>query len=213
MTSTSIPHRAGIYLALVQLLFTLGWTVYAIFLPRLAAEVGISRTAVIFILMLDQAIFTVTDVTMGIAADRVSNLVGRLGYWVAAVTALSCIAFLALPFVAGVGSSAQPWFLGLTVLWAVTSSALRAPPLMLLGKYAAASHTVSVEPRDAWLRSRRSRRAILNCHAPQPRPAPALRTIQHGAAADGSGTCERGARAGPASCGEPRRGFACSEQA
>jgi MFS family permease len=137
MTSTSIPHRAGIYLALVQLLFTLGWTVYAIFLPRLAAEVGIPRTAVIFILMLDQAIFTVTDVAMGVAADRVSNLVGRLGYWVAAITALSCIAFLALPFVAGIGSSAQPWFLGLTVLWAVTSSALRAPPLMLLGKYAA----------------------------------------------------------------------------
>jgi len=46
--------------------FTLGWTVYAIYLPRLAASVGIAGTAVIFILMLDQAIFTITDFAMGV---------------------------------------------------------------------------------------------------------------------------------------------------
>lgn len=131
-----IPYAAGLYLALLQLVFTLGWTVYAIYLPRLAASVGISGGAVVFILMLDQAIFTVTDFVMGVAADKISRLVGRLGHWVAAITMLSCAAFAGLPFVAetGVGPTA---FLAIIVIWAATSSALRAPPLMLLGKYAA----------------------------------------------------------------------------
>jgi hypothetical protein len=131
-----IPQGAGLYLAALELVFALGWTVYAIYLPRLAASVGIAAGTVIYILMLDQAIFTITDFAMGVASDRVSRLVGRLGHWVAAITLLSCAAFVGLPFVAGakLGPTA---LLVLIVIWAVTSSALRAPPLMLLGKYAA----------------------------------------------------------------------------
>lgn len=132
----AIPHRAAIYIAALQFIFTLGWTVYVIYLPRLAESVGIARGAIIFILMLDQAIFTVSDFAMGVAADKMSRVVGRLGHWVAGITALSAAAFLALPFVAGSGAGATI-FLALTITWAVTSSALRAPPLMLLGKYAA----------------------------------------------------------------------------
>ncbi len=90
----------------------------------------------IFILMLDQVIFTMTDFAMGVAADKVSRLIGRLGHWVAAITLVSCAAFVGIPFIAKAGLGPAP-FLALTVLWAVTSSALRAPPLMLLGKYAA----------------------------------------------------------------------------
>ncbi len=131
-----IPQGAGLYLAVLELVFALGWTVYAIYLPRLAASVGIAAGAVIYILMLDQAIFTVTDFAMGVAADKVSRLVGRLGHWVAAITLVSCLAFVGLPFVAGAHLSPAA-LLALTITWAVTSSALRAPPLMLLGKYAA----------------------------------------------------------------------------
>jgi hypothetical protein len=129
-----VPHLAGIYFALLQLFFTLSWTVYAIYLPKLAAQAGIPRTAVILILLLDQAIFTVADFATGVAADKVSKTLGRLGYYVAGATLLSCAAFLALPFTAGAGASL---FLAITIVWAVTSSALRAPPLMLLGKYCA----------------------------------------------------------------------------
>jgi hypothetical protein len=131
-----IPQGAGLYLAVLELVFALGWTVYAIYLPRLAASAGIAAGAVIYILMLDQAIFTVTDFAMGVAADKVSRLVGRLGHWVSAITALSCAAFVALPYVAGT-KLGPTTLLVLIVIWAVTSSALRAPPLMLLGKYAA----------------------------------------------------------------------------
>jgi hypothetical protein len=127
----------GVYLAILQLVFTLGWTVYVIYLPRLAAQVGIAPTAVILILMLDQAIFTITDTAMGIFADKIAPIVGRLGVFVASLTALSCAAFVALPFIAETGPNSQAIFIALIVVWSITSSALRAPPLTLLGKYGA----------------------------------------------------------------------------
>jgi hypothetical protein len=141
-TETSAPaspaaNRTGIYLAVLQLVFTLGWTTYVIYLPKLAASVGIAPSAVILILMLDQAIFTISDTAMGIAADRVSKIVGRLSLFVGALTAISCAAFIAMPFVAGTGPGAQAWFIVLILIWVVTSSALRAPPLTLLGKHRA----------------------------------------------------------------------------
>jgi MFS family permease len=95
-------NRAGVYLAFLQLVFTLGWTTYVIYLPGLAKQVGIAPTTVILILMMDQAIFTITDTAMGIAADRIASTVGRLGMIVAALTAISCAAFVALPFVSAI---------------------------------------------------------------------------------------------------------------
>ena len=129
-----VSHRFGWYLALLQLVFTLCWTVYAIYLPKLAATAGLLPGAVILLLMLDQAIFTVCDFATGIAADKMTRVLGRIGPWVAGITALSCLALLLLPYVAAAGAS---WLIAVTVIWTVTSSALRAPPLMLLGKYAA----------------------------------------------------------------------------
>jgi hypothetical protein len=131
----SVPHRVGLYLAMVQFFFTITWTVYVIFLPRLAAEAGIPKQTVIFILMLDQLIFACMDLAMGVMADRVSRIVGRLGYIVLGVTLFSCLAFLLLPLAAPRGAAGL--FIALTVLWSASSSVLRAPPLMLLGKYAA----------------------------------------------------------------------------
>ncbi|MBR1274567.1 MFS transporter [Bradyrhizobium sp. AUGA SZCCT0283] len=136
-TSSTSASSTGVYLAVLQLVFTLGWTTYVIYLPKLCAEVGIAPSAVILILMLDQAIFTITDTAMGIAADRIAPFVGKLGVFVGVLTAISCAAFVALPFVAGTGPAAQVWFIALILIWVVTSSALRAPPLTLLGKYGA----------------------------------------------------------------------------
>ncbi|HUK59568.1 MAG TPA: hypothetical protein VLV50_10100 [Stellaceae bacterium] len=146
MTEQGAASRtAGLAIAGLQLLMTLGWTLYVIYLPQLAASVGIPASTVIFLLMLDQAVFTVTDFAMGVAADRIAPVVGRLGRIVALVTALSCAAFLLLPFLAA-GHAAKALFIGCALVWAATSSALRAPPLMLLGKYAA-------RPAVPWLAS------------------------------------------------------------
>lgn len=130
-------NRTGVYLAVLQLVFTLGWTTYLIYLPKLCADVGIAPSTVILILMMDQGIFTMSDTAMGMAADRISILVGRLGVFVGILAAISCAAFIALPYVAGTGPGAKVWLIVLIVIWAVTSSALRAPPLTLLGKYRA----------------------------------------------------------------------------
>ena len=137
-----VGMTVGIYLAVIQFFFALSWTVYVIFLPQLAAQVGIPRNAVIYVLMLDQLIFVLADYAMGVASDRAVRVVGRLGHAVLAVTVLSCAAFLLLPVVAPSGSA--PLFLGLVVLWSITSSALRAPPLTLIGRHAA-------KPQQPWL--------------------------------------------------------------
>lgn len=125
--------RVGLYFAAVQFLFVTCWTVYVIFLPQLAAQAGIEKKWVIYILMADQAIFTLMDFSMGVAADRVQRVLGRLGRLLVILTAVSCAAFLLLPLAAPSGSPLL--FLALIAIWAMTSSALRAPPMALLGKY------------------------------------------------------------------------------
>jgi hypothetical protein len=132
---SSVPQGVGLYLAGVQLLFALGWVVYAIYLPELAAQVGLERRWVPWILALDQFVFIVTDLVVGVWSDKAAAVQGHIARTVLAATLVSALAFLALPWVAAQGS--QALFLGVTVLWAVTSSALRAPPLTLLGRYVA----------------------------------------------------------------------------
>ncbi|MEO8523350.1 MAG: MFS transporter [Caldimonas sp.] len=125
----------GVYLGVVQFFFAATWIVYVLYLPQLAAQAGIGKDAVAWILMADQLVFVFADYSSGVAADRVSRTVGRVGIAVLAATLVSCAAFLALPFVAPAAS--PPVFIALTMVWAVTSSALRAPPLALVGRHAA----------------------------------------------------------------------------
>ncbi len=128
------------YLGVIQFFFAAMWIVYVLFLPQLAESVGIPRSFAIWILLLDQVVFAFTDFAMGLAADRVERGIGRLGPAIAAITAVSCFSFLALPLIAQPGSASPTTtaiFVFLLVVWAVTSSALRAPPWVLIIKYAA----------------------------------------------------------------------------
>jgi hypothetical protein len=124
--------RVGLYFGLIQLFFAMTWVIYVIYLPRLAVQAGINRSSVPWILVLDQVIFAVCDCATGVAADRLATVIGRLGRFVVGVTALSALAFLLMPLAAGVSAGV---FLALIVIWSITSSALRAPPLKLLGRY------------------------------------------------------------------------------
>jgi MFS family permease len=133
---------AGVVLAVLQFAFALMWVVYAAFLPALAAQVGIAKSVVPWILLADQAIFMVCDWLAGVFADRAGDAVVRLGRQIALVTVVSCAAFLALPLVAPGGSA--PLLIALIAIWSVTSSMLRAPPLVMAGRYAA-------RPQRAWL--------------------------------------------------------------
>jgi len=133
--AATVPAGVGLYMAAVQLLFALGWITYAIYLPELAQQVGIDRRWVPWILALDQLIFLVVDLVVGVWSDKAAAVQGRIARVVLAVTMVSSLAFLALPWVAPQGSAAL--FFAVTLLWAVTSSMLRAPPLTLLGRYVA----------------------------------------------------------------------------
>ena len=127
--------RTGLYLALVQLLFTVTWTIYVAFLPQLAAAAGIPKERVLWILLLDQAIFIAMDFAIGVGADRVTAVMRRISTPMIAITVVSSAAFVLLPHA---GASAG-LLLSLTVIWAITSSALRAPPMAMFSKYVSAA--------------------------------------------------------------------------
>ena len=135
---TELPRGAALYLAVVQFFFVTTWTIYVLYLPQLMTAAGVPASYTLWILMFDQLVFMVMDVAMGMAADRVGRAFGRIGPLIIAVTAVSCIAFLLLPHASALGAAAPAVSLVLMFVWAVTSSALRAPAWVLLGKYAAA---------------------------------------------------------------------------
>lgn len=140
--SAKAPTAIGLYLAGVQFLFAVGWIVYAIYLPTLAEQAGLPKSAVPWLLLMDQLIFVACDLAVGVWSDRAAGVLGRIGSWVLGVTLLSTVAFLVLPWVAPRGSPGL--FVAITALWAATSAALRAPPLTLLGRYVA-------KPAVPWL--------------------------------------------------------------
>ncbi len=122
-----------LFLGVLQCAFTLCWTVYVLFLPDLAARAGIGKSWIVMILMADQAIFAVMDWALGTHADRVAEHLKRLGLWIGALCAVSTLAFVLLPYVApGAGAGV---LVGLIVVWSLTASVLRAPPLVLLARH------------------------------------------------------------------------------
>lgn len=121
----------AVIVGLVQFLFATTWTAYVVYLPALAKEAGIASW-VPWLLVADQLIFAAMDVVTGYWVDRVRATVRRLGGWIVAVTAMSCLAFVALPY-----AGARPTLLLIAIgIWAVTSSALRSPPWTLLARHA-----------------------------------------------------------------------------
>lgn len=136
-TAGSVPRGAALYLAIVQFLFVTTWTIYVIFLPGLLEQAGIPSRYAPWLLMIDQLVFMIMDGVMGVAADRAGRVLGRIGPLVVGVTTVSCVAFLLIPHATLLGTAAPAASLALVVVWAATSSALRAPPWVLLSKYAA----------------------------------------------------------------------------
>lgn len=136
MASAAVPRGVALYLAVVQFFFALGWTVYVIFLPELLTRAGIDRRWTPWILALDQAVFAVADLAMGVAMDRARAVLRSVGSWLVGLVAVSSLAMLAMPATTAAGPGA---FLALTLIWVATSAALRVPPMALLGRHAAAA--------------------------------------------------------------------------
>lgn len=135
---SAVPHVAAIYLAIVQFFFTIGWTVYVVFLPKLLEQAGLDKGITIWILAADQVAFMLADLALGVVVDRVRATLRRLGPLIVGLTALSCIAYLLLPQVVRLDKgAASVALIAALLVWTVTSSALRVPPLVILAGYTA----------------------------------------------------------------------------
>jgi hypothetical protein len=135
-TSSSLAaSRAAWLLAAVELFFSLSWVVYVIFLPELLVRGGVDKRYLGWLLAADQLVFALADWSMGVAVDRARAALRRIGPMLVVLSAVSAVAMFLLPWLA-----AMPMvFLALTGLWVATSSALRAPPYVLLSRYAGRS--------------------------------------------------------------------------
>jgi predicted MFS family arabinose efflux permease len=118
------PAALAAWIGVTQLLFVTTWTLYVVYLPQLAAQAGIPKHWVPWILVADQLVFALTDVLTGFWLDRVRAGLARIGPWMLGVTAVSCAAFIALPF----AGASEVVLLAAIGVWAVTSAALRSPP-------------------------------------------------------------------------------------
>lgn len=127
---------SGLALAGVQFFFTLGWTVYALYLPDLLKGAGLAASWLPWLLMADQLIFAAMDIAFGIAADRMADTYRRLARLLLWLTSLSAVAFLLLPSLAPV----SPGLLLLVLaIWVISASVVRAPTMVLLAKRAKAA--------------------------------------------------------------------------
>lgn len=137
----------GIVLALVQGLWAIGWVVYVAWLPALVQQAGMLADWAPWLLMLDQWVFALSDLACGVAADRMQRQLRRLGPWLMGMMVLSALAFLLLPWIA---QARMPGlFVGVTLVWTATSSALRAPVMALLGRHVSAQQLAW--PAGLWL--------------------------------------------------------------
>lgn len=133
----AVPAGVAVYMAVVQFLFVTTWTVYVIYLPKLLVSAGLPASLTPVILIVDQLVFMVMDIYVGVAADRAQKTLGRVGPLVMGMTLVSCVAFLLMPYAKHLGVAAPVVALSLMLVWTATSSALRAPPWVLLSRYAA----------------------------------------------------------------------------
>lgn len=127
---------SGLALAGVQFFFTLGWTVYALYLPDLLKGAGLESSWLPWLLMADQLVFAAMDIAFGFAADRMADSYRRLARLLLWLTSLSAVAFLLLPSLAPV----SPGLLLLVLaIWVISASVVRAPTMVLLAKRAKAA--------------------------------------------------------------------------
>lgn len=121
--------------AIAQFCMSLSWVTYAAFLPAMAQQVGLAKSAVVWLLMLDQVVFMLADLLAGVASDRMAQAVARWGQVLGLLTGFCAVAFMLLPLL--VDATGSPvWLVIPALVWVACSSALRAPLFALLGQHA-----------------------------------------------------------------------------
>lgn len=147
MMQTQRLQWAASYLAIVQFLFFTTWIVYIIYLGDLLEQIGLGKHTVLWVILFDQLVFAIMDILMGFGSDRAARLMRQIGPFIVAVNTVSCLGFMAMPWIASngdTGAIGQTLWITALLLWIATSSVLRAPTFMLLAKHAAAPQVPSL---------------------------------------------------------------------
>lgn len=132
MTSQPRQDSGLSYLAGVQFLFLATWVVYVIYLPDLLAKSGLPKGFLPTLLLLDQLLFACADMVLGFYADRAMRFYRALAPLLMTLNLIACLAFIGLPHIAAAVSPSV--FIGVTVLWVLTASVLRAPLYGLIAR-------------------------------------------------------------------------------
>lgn len=131
MQAQSRTSNGLAYLGGIQFLFLATWVVYVIYLGDLLEKLGLPKTFLPTLLLIDQLLFVCADLALGLYADRAMRFYRRLAPLVMTLNLIACLAFVALPHLA---SGAPEVFIGITVLWVLTASVLRAPLYGLIAR-------------------------------------------------------------------------------
>lgn len=119
------------YLGVVQFLFLATWVVYVIYLGDLLDKLGLPKAFLPTLLLIDQLLFAVSDVLLGLYADRAMRFYRALAPPLLTLNLIACLAFIALPHLA---AGTPEVFIGVTVTWVLTASVLRAPLYGLIAR-------------------------------------------------------------------------------
>jgi hypothetical protein len=134
---TTSPAEPGskavcVWVAALQFIAALTWTMYVLFLPGLFEQVGIDKRWILWMLVIDQVVFAVSDWYASAHTDRLLRRWRGVASPLMLLILLSAAMMAALPWVADLRQPAL--FVAVVVLWVIGSSALRAPAFSLLSE-------------------------------------------------------------------------------
>jgi len=133
MTSTvRISTWRVLGVAGVQAAITLGWVLYALYLPQLLESLGLAAEWAATLLLIEHGLEMVIEPVVGRMSDRAQRNLGTRYPWIVAGALAAATCFIGFPLVVLWGGVA-PWLLIVVALaWASAMAVFRSPVMSLL---------------------------------------------------------------------------------
>lgn len=129
--TASVTRQKFSYPGILQFLFLLTWVTYVLYLGDFLGKLGLAKSFLPWLLILDQILFILADVIMGFFSSKFFQLHRRIGPLLLVLNLASCLIFIALPHLA---ATTPELFIGMTIIWVLSSSVLRVPLFGLIAQ-------------------------------------------------------------------------------
>ncbi|MEM1366503.1 MAG: MFS transporter [Cyanobacteria bacterium P01_H01_bin.15] len=136
---STIDWRRLSGIVVVQAAITLGWVIYALYLPDLLTELGFARSLAATLLIIEHCIEVVVEPIFGDLSDHTQQKQGSRLPWILVGIGLASLFFIALPAIANLVPPDSPWRWLLpiaAILWASAMAIFRSPMTALLSQAA-----------------------------------------------------------------------------